>query len=82
MSSPYIITKMVKNMENLDVLDDKKNHNFSCLHGVCNILVYLESKSILSTTCLHVYYVDYVFLKGDYVFTKQIFFRLQKQKLR
>ena len=58
------------------------NHNFSCLHGVFNILVYLESKSILTTTCLHVYYVDYIFLKGDYVFKKQIFFCLQKQKLR
>lgn len=58
------------------------NLNFCCLHGVFNILVYLDSKSILSTTCLHVYHVDYVFFKGDYVFTKQIFLCLQKQKLQ
>ena len=58
------------------------NHYFSYLHGIFNILVYVESKSILSATCLHVYYVDYVFFKGDYVFTKQIFFCLQTQKLR
>ena len=51
-------------MEDIDVLDGKNNLNFCCLYGVFTILVYLENKSILSTTCLH---VDNVF-KGYYVF--------------
>ena len=58
----------------------KINLNFCCLLGVFNILVYLESKSILSTTCLHVYYVDYVFLK-EIMFYKTVIFVSTKTKV-